>query len=158
MKDWIAEIYDNRKDELDMFNFHPEDEDDEKEGSYIYAWYTKSESRKYFYIGKGKGKRYNHILKEISDYEENPRKYKGQKYKWLKDEFGIECEILYEKITEAESSVLEAYTITTMLEKKEPLLNVVLPAVISDEESDILEYRNSYFYEKNTEKFLEYYR
>ena len=45
-----------------------------------------------------------------------------------------------------------------MLEKKEPLLNVVLPAVISDEESDILEYRNSYFYEKNTEKFLEYYR
>ena len=39
MKDWIAEIYDNRKDELDIFNFHPEDEDDEKEGSYIYAWY-----------------------------------------------------------------------------------------------------------------------
>ena len=45
-----------------------------------------------------------------------------------------------------------------MLEKKEPLLNVILPAAVSDADSDILEFRNSYFYEKDTEKFLEYYR
>lgn len=157
MQSFIENIYSKYKYDLDMFGFEPDSCDDIIHDFYIYAWYVKSNPKKYFYVGKGKKDRYRHILWDINALEKNPRKYKGKPYKLLQDNFGIESEILYKELTEKEAIILEAYSIMEYLKNKEPLLNVILPcATIEDEE--IMKYRDSYFYEKNEEKFLEYYK
>ncbi|MGN0246033.1 MAG: hypothetical protein ACI4DK_08745 [Lachnospiraceae bacterium] len=155
MKEFIKEIYEQYEWELDMFNFHPDEEDDIYETYYVYAWFTKGETKKYFYIGKGKNSRYNHILKEIEAVDKG--KYKGKHYKILKERYGIDYELLYDKLTACEASVLEAYLIMTYMQKKEPLLNVILPAAIMEDEK-LSKFRDSYFYEKDDEKFLEFYK
>lgn len=157
MREEIAKIYEENKDDLQMFNFHPDEEDDEKRNCYVYAWFVKNDRHAYFYIGKGKNTRYKHILKEIDDVENNPRKYKGIDYKILKDNIGIDHEFLYDSLTEAEASVMEAYSILTYMRKKEPLLNVILPSGLMEDE-ELMEYRDKYFYyKKNIELFLSYY-
>lgn len=157
MQDFIKEIYENHKDDLDMFGFEPDECDDSVPNSYVYAWFTKGENKRFFYIGKGKNQRYNHILKEIETYEKNNRKYKGEKYKIIKDYIGIDVEFLYNGLTEKEATILEAYQIMKCLQDKHPLLNVILPNAIM--EDDVLyEYRNSYFYEKDNAIFLEFYK
>ena len=153
MQKFIHDIYDEFNEELQMFGYAPECCDDSIRNSYVYAWYTKTNPKKYFYVGKGKRDRYKHILKEISDVENNPRKYKGKAYKILKDNLGIDCEFLYESLTDKESTILEAYTLLKFYKEKQPLLNVIIPCL--DEELEA--YRQSYFYEKDTEKFLSYY-
>ncbi len=157
MREFIEDIYSTHKDELDMFGFDPDECDDENNNCYVYAWFTCGEHKKYFYIGKGKNTRYKHILKEIEAYEVNQRKYKGQKYKYLKDEFGVDSELIYNDITEKEATILEAYSIMEYMKKREPLLNVILP-VINMEDEELMEWRDSYFYEKRIHKFLEYYK
>lgn len=156
MQEYVARIYAEHEDDFDMFGFEPEELDDEKRDSYVYAWYVNNDSKKYFYIGKGKRDRYKHILKEIETFENNPRKYKGEKYKWLKDNFDIESEFLYSDLTEREATILEAYSILEFMKKKQPLLNVILPCAVMEDE-EISEYRDKYFYERNKEKFIEYY-
>lgn len=137
-----------------MFGFNPDDCDDIKTDLYVYAWFVKGENKKYFYIGKGK--RYNHILKEIEVYENNPRKYKGERYKLLKDSMGIDYELLYSNLTEREATILEAYEILIRVQSGYPLLNVILPNGLMDNE-ELYEKRNAFFYEKDDSKFLEYY-
>lgn len=154
MKEYIRKIYEKYEWELDMLNYHPEEESDIEDNNYVYAWFTKGNNKKYFYIGKGKNKRYIHILNEIEDVEKG--KYKGKHYKLLKEKYGIECEFLYEKLTACEASILEAYSIMTYMKKKEPLLNVILPAAVMEDE-ELCQYRDSYFYEKDDDKFLEFY-
>lgn len=156
MQKYIEEIYIKNKWEYGMFGYDPENRDDIKKDSYIYAWFTK-DTKKCFYVGKGKRDRYNHILWEINDVENNSKKYKGKSYKILKDNLGIDYELLYENLTEKEAEVLEAYTIVEMFQKRQPLLNVILPAVIMENE-EISNYRDSYFYEKDVDKFLEFYK
>ena len=157
MKDFIQKIYDDSGLDLDMFGYNPDECDDSTPDSYIYAWFTDSQPQKCFYIGKGKRDRYNHILKEIQIFEENPKKYKGEKYKKLRDTFGISCRKLYENLTAKEAAILEAYLISEYLRKKEPLLNVILPSLVM-EDDEIMEYRDSYFYEKDDAKFLSFYQ
>lgn len=140
-----------------MFGFGPDDCDDEIKGSYIYAWFVKGKTKKYFYIGQGWRDRYKHITREIAALEENPRRYKGKQYKLLQDEFGINYEFLYENLTEKEAIILGVYCLVEYYKKKEPLLNVIIPAEIMENEA-LIEYRDSYFYEQDAQKFLDYYR
>lgn len=140
-----------------MIGYDPDSCNDIKKDSYIYAWFTKSQPKKYFYVGKGKKDRYKHILFDITAVENNPKKYKGKSYKILKDNIGIDYEFLYKDLTDKEAEILEAYTMVEMYKKRQPLLNVVLPAVIM-EDDNIINYRDSYFYEKDINKFLEFYK
>lgn len=139
---------------LDMFNLHPDLEDDTERNCYVYAWYTKTNPKHYFYIGKGKRNRYQHILSEIATLEKNPRKYKAKPYKILQDKYGINVEFLYQNLTAKEASVMEAYTIMQYLENKEPLLNAILPAGVMNNK-DLMTYRDSYYYAKSPEAFLQ---
>ncbi len=157
MQRFIEEIYAGNRWNFEMFGFDPDDCDDEARDSYIYAWFIKGQNKRYFYIGKGKCNRCKHIIREISVLEKNPKKYKGKPYKILQDEFGIDCEFLYENLTEKEAAILEAYCLVEYYKRKEPLLNVIMPAEIMENE-DIIKYRDSYFYEQDTQKFLNYYR
>ena len=155
MKEFIKKIYQKNKWELDMLNFYPDEQDDNGRKSYIYAWFTTGENKKYFYIGKGKNSRYNHILKEIEALDRG--KYKGYRYKILQDFYGIDYEFLYQNLTDCEASILEAYSIMEYMQNGEPLLNVILPAAIMEDEK-ICKYRDSYFYEKDEKKFLDFYK
>ena len=78
---------------------------------YVYAWGTKTKSPKYFYVGRGTGDRYLHILQEIKEYEagklNDPKEDRVKKYKAIKDEFGIECHILLDSLTEGEAIAYE---------------------------------------------------
>lgn len=157
MQEFIQKIYSEYEDDLDMFGFNPNECDDIETKSYVYAWYVTSDIKRYFYIGKGKNDRYKHILKEIATFEKNPRKYKGKKYKMLKDKFGIEYEFLYTNITEKEATILESYEIMIKMKEKHPLLNVILPNAIM-ENDEIYDYRNKYFYENDEDVFFEFYK
>ncbi len=157
MKQFVIDIYKKYKNDFDMFNYHPENLDDELQNYYVYAWFTTGINKKYFYVGKGKGQRYKHIILEIETYEKNQKKYKGKRYKILRDNFGIDFEFIYKNLTEKEASILEAHTMVEFIKNKEPLLNVILPSVIMND-LELCKYRDSYFYEKNKDIFLSYFR
>lgn len=126
------------------------DESDENRKFYVYEWFTKN-NHKVFYVGKGTGKRYNHILKEIEVYENNPKKYKGKNYKILKDEYGIDYSIIMNELTESEALIMENYFIIKYLKERQPLLNQIVPEI--DQETD--EYWYNVHYKGN---ILEYFR
>ena len=153
MQKFIEDIYVSYSNELEMFGYEPENSDDTNRNSYIYAWFVKNKTKKYFYVGKGKRDRYKHILKEIEAVENNPRKYKGKSYKILKDNIGIDYEFLYQNLTDKEAAILEAYTILCLYRQRQPLLNVIIPCIGEELEK----YRQSYFYEKDINKFLSFY-
>lgn len=91
--------------------------------SYVYAWFTKGTPKRTFYIGKGVGSRYRHILSEIKEYEENPNKYKGQRYKILQDKYGIDYEILLNNVSNYEAELFELCMIHEYIKRGEVLLN-----------------------------------
>lgn len=103
------------------------DESDDNRKYYVYEWHTNN--GKVFYIGKGTGKRYNHILKEIENHENNPRKYKGSNYKILRDTCGIDYSIMMSELTECEAVIMENYYIIKHLSERKPLLNVITPCL-----------------------------
>lgn len=130
-----------------VFGFRFDDSDDNRK-YYVYEWHTTS--GKIFYVGKGTGKRYNHILKEIEVYENNPRKYKGSTYKLLKDAYGIEYSIIMSDLTNCEALIMETYYIMKYLTERQPLLNTITPYV--DEETEQFWYDVNY-----SGKLLEYF-
>ena len=101
----------------------PDETELESKKSYVYAWYTKGDNKKTFYIGKGTGSRFKHILKEIQEFEKNPKRYKGCRYKLLNDLFGIDYEILLTGISNYEAEVFEYIMIQVYFKKGEVLLN-----------------------------------
>lgn len=105
-------------------------ESDDNRKYYVYEWHTNNGH--IFYVGKGTGKRYNHILKEIEIYENNPRKYKGKNYKILKDAYGIDYSIIMSDLTECEALIMENYLIIKYLSERKPLLNQMIPSVPED--------------------------
>ena len=125
------------------------DESDDNRKYFVYEWHTKT--GKVFYVGKGTGKRYDHILKEIADYENNPRKYKGKNYKLLQDAYGIEYSIIMSELTECEALIMENYFIIKCLSERQPLLNQVIPCV--DEELEQFWYDVHY-----SGKLLDYFK
>lgn len=125
------------------------DESDDNRKYYVYEWHTNK--GKVFYVGKGTGKRYDHILKEIADYENNPRKYKGKNYKLLQDAYGIEYSIIMSELTECEALIMENYFIIKYLSERQPLLNQVIPCV--DEELEQFWYDVHY-----SGKLLDYFK
>lgn len=149
MREDVKEIYLANKDIYDSIMGFEFDESDENRKYYVYEWFTKN--GKTFYIGKGTGKRYNHILKEIEDYENNPKKYKGKDYKLLKDSYGIEHSILMSNLTECEALIMESYYIMEHLLKRKPLLNLVVPCL----PDEIEEWWNETRWSKNV---LDYYK
>lgn len=117
------------------------DESDDNRKFYVYEWFT-CKTNKIFYVGKGTGKRYTHILKEIEVYENNPKKYKGEKYKILKDKYGIGHNIIIDNLTDSEALIMESYYIMKYLKERQPLLNQIIPCV--DEETENYWYRVHY--------------
>lgn len=128
------------------------DESDKNRKFYVYEWHTNNGH--IFYIGKGTGKRYDHILKEIEAYENNPKKYKGKDYKILKDTYGIDYSILMSELTECEALIMESYYIIKQLSERKPLLNLVTPCLPEDIEEWWYEIRWSHnildFYKRDT--------
>lgn len=108
-------------------------ESDDNRKFYVYQWYT--DNGKIFYVGKGTGNRYNHVLKEIETYEANPRKYKGENYKKIKDAYGINYSIIMSDLTECEALIMETYYIKKYLTERQPLLNQITPALDDDTEA-----------------------
>lgn len=66
---------------------------------------------------------------------------------------GIDYEFFYESLTDKEATILEAYIMLKFYKEKQPLLNVVVPCLGEEIET----YRQSYFYEKDIDKFLSFY-
>lgn len=126
------------------------DEPEDNRKFYVYEWFTKN-NHKVFYVGKGTGKRYAHILKEIELYENNPKKYKGKNYKIIKDEYGVDYNIIMNELTESEALIMENYFIINYLKDRQPLLNQVVPEI--DKETD--EYWYNVHYKGN---ILDYFR
>lgn len=130
MKENIKNIY--LSDQLtydSILGFEYNDSDDNRR-YYVYEWHTSA--GKIFYIGKGTGKRYNHILKEIEIFENNPRKYKGKNYKIIKDAYTIEYSIILNGLTECEALIMENYYIKKYLSERQPLLNQITPCLDDD--------------------------
>lgn len=117
------------------------DEPEENRKFYIYEWFTVN-GGKIFYVGKGTGKRYAHILNEIEIYEHNPRKYKGENYKKIKDKYGIDYNIIIDNLTDSEALIMETYYIMKYLKERQPLLNQIVPSI--DENTDEYWYRVHY--------------
>lgn len=107
------------------------DEPEDNRKFYVYEWFT-CDTHKVFYVGKGTGKRYAHILKEIELYENNPKKYKGKNYKIIKDQYGIDHNIIIDKLTDSEALIMETYYIMKYLKERQPLLNQVVPDIDDD--------------------------
>lgn len=116
----VKELYEKYKD--DMFGWSPHSEYDDDKRFYVYIWFTVNEE-KIFYIGKGTGYRFNHILWEIKNFENNKRKIKGQRYKILKDKFGIDYRILINGISNFEAEIYEYCMMREYSNQGEVLLN-----------------------------------
>lgn len=125
MKDFVREIYEKNKEMYDCF-LYIEDDTGKPEKSYVYEWFTVA-NNKVFYVGKGVGSRKNHVLLEIKRYEENPRKYKGQRWKELQDAYGIDCRIVMDGLTNEEAEIMEIHFIVERIKQREPLLQFVIP-------------------------------
>ena len=125
MREDVKKIYDENRD-IFWGRVVPHDDPDQPRKYYIYEWFTVS-TNKVFYVGKGTGSRVRHILKEIEEFEKNPRKYKGSHYKILKDHFGIDYRIVMDNLTDEESQIMELYTIVQRLLDDHPLLQSVIP-------------------------------
>lgn len=130
MRDNIKQIYLSDKWTYDGIIGFRYDESDDNRKYYVYEWHTGT--GKVFYVGKGTGKRYEHILKEIEVYKNNPRKYKGKNYKVLQDAYGIEHTIIMDELTECEAVIMETYYIIKYLSERQPLLNHIIPCVDDD--------------------------
>lgn len=133
MRDDIKQIYLSDRWTYDNILGFEYDESNDNRKYYVYEWHTNN--GKIFYIGKGTGKRYNHILKEIETYENNPKKYKGKNYKLLKDAYGISHSIIMSGLTECEALIMESYYIIKYLSEQQPLLNQVTPCLPDDIET-----------------------
>ena len=128
MREDVKQIYLSDRWTYDgIMGFEFDDSDDDRR-FYVYEWHTKNGH--VFYIGKGTGKRYNHILKEIETYENNPRKYKGSAYKTLKDTYGISCSILMSELTKCEALIMENYYIIKHLCERKLLHNNIVPCLL----------------------------
>ena len=125
MKDFVREIYEKYKetfdDHLDIY-----DKPTDKSESYVYEWYTVA-TNKVFYVGKGVKDRYKHILQEIKTCEDNPKKYKGQRWKELRDAYGIDCRIIMDGLTDEEAQIMELYYIAKRIRERNPLLQHIIP-------------------------------
>ena len=109
----------------EMFGWNPLAEYNETDKRfYVYLWFTLDEE-KIFYVGKGTGKRVEHILKEIEAYEQNPRKYKGKRYKTLRDLHGISYKILLDGLSSFEAEIYEFCMMREFTKQGEVLLNYV---------------------------------
>lgn len=151
MLDYIKQIYLEDKWTYDSMLPIDFNESDDDRRYYVYEWLT--DNGKVFYVGKGTGKRYEHILKEIKMYEANPRKYKGEKYKILNDNYGIHHNIILNDLTECEAYIMETYYMIKYLREHQPLLNQDVPCF--DEEEDIEKFWYDVHYGEN---FLDYYK
>ena len=125
MRDDVRKIYEENKD-IYFGLLVPQDNENQPRVHYVYEWFI-VESNKVFYVGKGTRNRYKHILKEIETFENNPRKYKGEKYKLLKDEFTIDCRFIMEDLTDEESQIMESFFIVQRLLDNQPLLQHIIP-------------------------------
>jgi len=149
MREDIKQIYLNDTWTYDgIFGFKYNESDADRK-YYVYEWHTTT--GKIFYVGKGTNERYNHILKEIATYENNPRKYKGKNYKLLKDTYGIDYSIVMNELTECEALIMETYYIIQYLKDRQPLLNQIIPCV----DDDIYQFWYDVHYGNN---LLEYYK
>ena len=124
MKEFVREIYEAYRETFDN-HLDIEDAPGEKNESYVYEWYAVA-TNKVFYVGKGVRDRYKHILREIKTYEENPRKYKGQRWKELQEAYGIDCRIILENLTDEEAQIMEMYYIAKRIKERNPLLQFVI--------------------------------
>lgn len=102
-------------------------EDFKPRGSYVYEWFT-IEPRLVFYVGKGKNKRFNHILKEIEAFHKGSGRGSGAGSIWqdLKDNFGIDCHIVVDDLSNEEAEEIEEYFIVSRIIEDQPLLQHVI--------------------------------
>ena len=154
----VKEIYYDNQDECNRFLYHqslpPFNPDDRR--FYVYAWHTDTIPKKYFYVGKGTKLRYKHILKDIESFEtgvhkNNPR---FKNYAFLKNKFGIDYEIMIDKVSDYEALIYEQALKIKMSLSGEVLLNVegipseLLPEGWQNRHTDNPIIENSAFYRR----------
>lgn len=81
---------------------------------YVYEWFTK-DTGKVFYVGKGTRSRYRHILYDMK----RPR---GEWYKELQDNFGIDYRFLAKDLTSYEAAIYELCMMVERTDQGEVLL------------------------------------
>ena len=124
MKEFVRNIYEEYRETFDD-HLDIEDKQEVKSESYVYEWYT-IKTGKVFYVGKGTKDRYKHILREIKTYENDPKKYKGKRWKELQEAYGIDYRILLKDLTDEEAQIMEMYYIAERLKQRNPLLQFVI--------------------------------
>lgn len=131
---------------------------------YVYRWFTKTNPPMFFYVGKGTGNRYRHILKEIADLENDKLSkttaHRVEKFKKLKDSYGIDYEIIKSSLTNEEALKYE-YALKNELIKMGELIIDEENWVLTDDDS-IEEYEKQIFFNHRPEpriecKFTEHY-
>lgn len=114
-------------------------EDDDYDGErrfYVYEWYTKDKG-KIFYVGKGTGKRYKHIYDDMKDSN------RKEQYQELQDNFGIDCRIVADNMTNLEAMIYEKCWIRERTEQGEVLLQFAdMPLEAENEKCEMLWTRN----------------
>ncbi|MCB6617197.1 hypothetical protein [Ruminococcus sp. 210702-SL.1.03] len=131
----LSEEHELREDVLVLYNKHKGDcerflvsrifdTDTRVRRFYVYAWFAKMTPKSYFYVGKGTGKRYDHILADIKKYKDGKNNFRFERYSKIQDKWGIDCEILLDKLTEYEALICEECIKLEFLANGEALLNV----------------------------------
>lgn len=116
----VQRLYEKYRDEMSFWRPNVGYNNNKK--FYVYKWIT-SDEEKVFYVGKGTGNRVKHILKEIEEYEKDNRKYKGERYKQLKDIHGIEYKIILDGLSDFEAQIYEFCMMREFTNNGEVLLN-----------------------------------
>lgn len=120
----VRNIYKTHKGNCERFLFFIDSADNKVRRYYVYAWYAKTDPKRYFYVGKGTGCRWRHILSDIGKYKSGKHNIRFQRYSQIQEKWGIDCEIVIEKLTEYEALIFEECKKLELLMKGEVLLNL----------------------------------
>lgn len=125
MREEVLSLYNKHKGDCERFLVDKIFKADTKvRRFYVYAWFANMHPKSYFYVGKGTNKRYNHILADIEKYKNGKNNSRYERYSKIQDKWGIDHEILLDKLTEYEALIYEECIKLDFLKRGEVLLNI----------------------------------
>lgn len=120
----VINDFERLKDECLKYLLFPDSLDIVNKKYYVYHWYAKTDPKRVFYVGKGTGRRYSHILSEIKQYENGKNNIRWERYKIIKDRWGIDHSFVLQQLTELEAIIFEQCQKIDLISEGQVLLNI----------------------------------